>query len=230
LSEPGPLISQGRSADVFDLGDGRVLRRYRDPDHGCESEAAVMAFARSHGIPVPELFDAQGPDMVLERVDGPTMLEVMGKRPDKTPGLLRTLAGLHRAVHRVEAPSDLRAPFGPGASLLHLDFHPGNVILSPHGPVIIDWPNAVKGPGEADDLNTWLLLKTSTVPGGLLIRSAARVFQGLAAGMFKRRMRADVKGPLMEAVARRRLADRNLMDEEVVRIERLIPRDGLGKG
>ena len=24
-----------------------------------------MAFARSHGVPVPELFDAQGPDMVL---------------------------------------------------------------------------------------------------------------------------------------------------------------------
>jgi hypothetical protein len=57
----------------------------------------------------------------------------------------------------------------------------------------------------------------------LLIRSAARVFQGLAAGMFKRRTGADVTGPLMEAVARRRLADRNLMDEEVVRIERLIP-------
>ena len=69
-----------------------------------------MEFARSHGIPVPELFDAQGPDMVLERVDGPTMLEVMGKRPDRTRGLLRTLAGLHEAVHGVEAPGDLRAP------------------------------------------------------------------------------------------------------------------------
>ena len=27
---PGPLIGAGRSADVYDIGDGRVLRRYRD--------------------------------------------------------------------------------------------------------------------------------------------------------------------------------------------------------
>ena len=29
-AEPGRLIAGGRSADVYEAGDGRVLRRYRD--------------------------------------------------------------------------------------------------------------------------------------------------------------------------------------------------------
>ena len=28
---PGPLLASGRAADVFDIGDGKVLRRYRAP-------------------------------------------------------------------------------------------------------------------------------------------------------------------------------------------------------
>ncbi len=27
---PGTLVGAGRNADVYDIGDGRVLRRYRD--------------------------------------------------------------------------------------------------------------------------------------------------------------------------------------------------------
>jgi hypothetical protein len=38
---PGPLIGAGRAADVYDIGGGRVLRRYRVP-FDVEPEAAVM--------------------------------------------------------------------------------------------------------------------------------------------------------------------------------------------
>jgi hypothetical protein len=46
---PGTLIGAGRNADVYDIGDGRVLRRYRD---GREArrvtlEAQVMMHARA---------------------------------------------------------------------------------------------------------------------------------------------------------------------------------------
>ena len=39
MSEPGPLVGTGRAADVYDIGNGRVLRRYRT-DHDSTIEAA----------------------------------------------------------------------------------------------------------------------------------------------------------------------------------------------
>jgi aminoglycoside phosphotransferase (APT) family kinase protein len=50
------------------------------------------------------------------------------------------LARLHAQLHEIEAPPEL----GDGR-LLHMDFHPGNVILSPDGPVVIDWGIARAG-------------------------------------------------------------------------------------
>jgi hypothetical protein len=59
---PGPwkLVGSGRHADVYDLGDGRVLRRYRDASAVADREAGVMVHAWSHGVPVPEVFDVSG--------------------------------------------------------------------------------------------------------------------------------------------------------------------------
>lgn len=63
---PGPLIAHGRAADVFDLGDGRVLRRYRSVpvDRLVEREAAVMTHLAAHGYPVPRVHDAAGADLI----------------------------------------------------------------------------------------------------------------------------------------------------------------------
>ena len=38
---PGPLIGSGRAADVYALGDGKVLRRYRFA-RSCTAEAGLM--------------------------------------------------------------------------------------------------------------------------------------------------------------------------------------------
>jgi thiamine kinase-like enzyme len=57
---------------------------------------------------------------------------------------------LHRQLHAIPAPADLPAPLGEGTSLVHLDLHPGNVLLTASGPVVIDWPNAGRGSGLAD--------------------------------------------------------------------------------
>ena len=53
-----------------------------------------------------------------------------------------TLADLHERLHQVPPPAEMPELAGGGAALLHLDLHPMNVILSPTGPVVIDWPNA----------------------------------------------------------------------------------------
>jgi len=51
---PGTLVGAGRNADVFDVGDGRVLRRYRDGREArrVDTEAQVMVRARAAGVPL----------------------------------------------------------------------------------------------------------------------------------------------------------------------------------
>ena len=74
--------------------------------------------------------------LVLELVDGPTMLADLGRRPWRLARHARTLAELHARLHKV--------PY-EGERLLHLDLHPDNVLLSARGPVVIDWTNARAG-------------------------------------------------------------------------------------
>ncbi|MCP4682435.1 MAG: aminoglycoside phosphotransferase family protein [Desulfobacterales bacterium] len=44
-----------------------------------------------------------------------------------------------------------------GTALCHGDFHPGNVIMGPNGPVVIDWSGGVWGNTLADVARTWFL-------------------------------------------------------------------------
>ena len=72
-----------------------------------------------------------------------------------------TLAMLLDHLHAITAPDWLPSPLGAGTALLHLDLHPENVILTQRGPVVIDWPNAARGPGAADVAHTWVVLACS---------------------------------------------------------------------
>jgi aminoglycoside phosphotransferase (APT) family kinase protein len=215
------LVGACRRADVYDLGDGKVLRRYRDPAAVAGREAEVMAHALAHGVPVPEVFDVSGGDIVMEHVVGPTMLQVLTRRPWTLDSHARLLAALHSTVHAVPALSWLRAPFGDGPALLHTDLHPGNVILTEAGPRLIDWEGAVRGPAEADMALTWVLLATSQVPGPLVQRTVIQTFQAL----FARRYLAAVH-PLTQswlaAAARHRLDDPVLLEPEAAVLRRLL--------
>jgi aminoglycoside phosphotransferase (APT) family kinase protein len=236
VAVPGRLVGAGRNADVYDIGDGRVLRRYRDGRRAdrVEAEARVMVHARASGVPVPEVFDVSGSDIVMERATGPTMLEVAGRRPWTVRAQARLLARLHGLVHRV--PVDgvdglvLPAPFGTagqgdGDVLLHRDLHPQNVILTGHGPVLIDWEGAARGPAVADVAMTWVIIGFSDIPGSRLRAFAARGVQAAFTRSFVR-----AAGPIDESwrlmVIRHRLADPNLLPAEAARLKRLAPGDG----
>ncbi|MGD0698820.1 MAG: aminoglycoside phosphotransferase family protein [Trebonia sp.] len=223
---PGTLIGVGRNADVYDIGGGRVLRRYRadrDP-HDVELQAQVMRHARAFGAPVPEVFEVSGPDIVMERADGPTMLEVLGGRPWKLRRQARLLAWLHHLVHQVPAMPGLRIlgsdEDGDGHVLLHRDLHPQNVILTPTGPLIIDWEGAACGPAIYDVAMTWVIIGFSQVPGTGLEAAVTRAFQGLFTRSFVR-----AAGPIdhnwRATAVRHRLADPNVLPEERARLERL---------
>lgn len=217
-------MARGRWTDVYDLGGGRILKRYRDTSAKpiAAFEAAVMVHARAHGVPVPEVFEVNGRDLVLERIDGPTMLRDLTRRPFAMRHQAQTLAELHRIVHTVPAPEGLPHPFGPGDALLHLDLHPDNVILSPSGPVLIDWQGAVAGPAAADVAHTWLLIRTSVVPGPLPQRAVGTVGQRLFARTFLAHVDATAATRELPAVGARRLRDPSLLEAEAARIRRLL--------
>ena len=128
-----------------------------------------MSFMRDHGYPVPaveELSD-DGLDMVMERIDGVTMVEAIGKAPWSVRRQAATLADLHRRLHEIEAPDFLpAAPVGTGTKVLHLDLHPLNVMVGPRGPFVIDWPNARRGDPFVDIGLAWVLMAAGQIPGG----------------------------------------------------------------
>ncbi|GAA1461232.1 phosphotransferase [Nocardiopsis exhalans] len=148
---PVPLAS-GRDAEVFALNGRRVLRRYRN---FCDTapEAAAVAHAARHGYPVPEVYRAQGGELEMERLYGPTMLDASLDGRISPQESSRILAELHTRLHGL--------PGRGGAAqgrLLHMDLHPGNVVLTPRGPVVIDWTNARDGAPDLDLALTALLL------------------------------------------------------------------------
>lgn len=154
------LIGTGRDADVFALGSGRVLRRYRkggDVAH----ELEMMRHVAAHGFPVPFVFEGCGTDMVMERIDGPTMLASL-MAGELEPGAAgRMLAELANALHSVPA-LDSMVPF---ERVIHLDLHPDNVILGERGPVLIDWRNSADGPPCLDNALTAVIIAQAVLAG-----------------------------------------------------------------
>ena len=223
---PGTLVGAGRNADVYDVGGGRVLRRYRDGRDAAavEREGQVMAHARAHGVPVPEVFEVTGSDIIMERATGPTMLDVLARRPWTLRRQARLLARLHATVHQVPALPGLRAPCGDedrgSQVLLHRDLHPMNVILTSAGPVIIDWEGAARGPAVYDVALTWVIIASSEVPDTGLAAAAVRGLQAQLTRSFVRA--AGPIDPVWRAQAvRDRLLDRNVLPAERARLERL---------
>ena len=218
---PGALIGRGRRADVYDLGDGRVLRRYREGPRQVEQEADVMTHARSHGVPVPEVFDVAGTtDLILEAVSGPTMLQDLTRRPWRVVAHARTLARLHKLVHAVDALEWLREPFGPGNRLLHVDLHPENVILTKRGPQIIDWEGAAQGPAEADIAMCWVLMRTSEIPGPPVQRRVGAAGQALFSRLFLSAC-PGLDTSWLATAAEYRIADPTVTARERTRLARL---------
>jgi aminoglycoside phosphotransferase (APT) family kinase protein len=132
-------------------------------------EAQIMEFVQAQGFPVPavEEISADGFAMVMERIEGPNMVAMMGNRPWTIPRMGRVLAELHGSLHELTAPSWLPdAPVGQGNGLLHLDLHPLNVMMGRKGPVVIDWARACQGDPAVDVALAWILIAAGEVAAG----------------------------------------------------------------
>jgi aminoglycoside phosphotransferase (APT) family kinase protein len=218
----GPrLVGRGRWADVVDAGGRRVVRTYRDSHRDATREAELMRYLVELGLRVPAVYDAEGPSIVMERIEGPTMLDDVARRPWLLLAHARTLAGLHDAIHRAPPPSWLAPAFGGGNGIVHLDLHPGNVLMAPDGPVVIDWQSAACGPPWADFALAYVIMSTSTPSGRLWTRAVATAGQGVFASAFLGRCTPAPTRSQLATAAHERLADRGLPTAEVRRVQRL---------
>jgi aminoglycoside phosphotransferase (APT) family kinase protein len=170
-------------------------------------EARTMEYLRGQGYPVPavEEISDDGTDLVMERIDGPSMVDYMSRRPWAIRGQGKVLATLHRQLHEIAAPDFLpAAPVGAGDRFLHMDLHPLNVMIGAKGPVVIDWPNAARGDPLVDLGLAWVLMAAGEIPsnpviGAILGRGRAALINGFLAnvdsdrGALERKLR-DVVG------------------------------------
>lgn len=190
-----------------------------------------MEYLRQQNYPVPFVEDISddGSDLVIERIEGPSMVEAIARAPWTVRRQGRLLAQLHQRLHEVVPPDFLAAaPVGKGSSFLHLDLHPLNVIIGPEGPVVIDWTHASVGDPFVDVALAWALMSAGEVPGGewkakLLGRGRALLVNGFV----DRFDRAQIAARLRQVVDWK-VKDPHMSTAEVEAMWRLVERSEAG--
>jgi predicted Ser/Thr protein kinase len=129
--------------------------------------------------------------LIYEKVVGPSMLACIEPTIVSASYYAKSLAQIHYELHQVKIDIsanlknelsknimctevitepekaivlEILGTLPEGRTLCHYDFHPGNIILSPNGPVIIDWLNALVGHQAADVTRTFMMLSSSAIP------------------------------------------------------------------
>ena len=133
--------------------------------------------------------------LIYDRLDGSSMLDRIGQHPLELDTLAQQFAVLHASMHDTEGSGlpglhdELRRLIGragdhlpapartaalsrlgelpEGSALCHGDMHPGNVLLTARGPVVIDWMTASSGNPAADVARTLFLLRDSSIPASV---------------------------------------------------------------
>lgn len=220
----GELIGRGRDCDVFAAGPGRVVRRNR-AGRSTETEALTMQHCAAHGYPVPEVFEADGPDIVMQRLDGPTMLGDLSARPWTMTSKAQLLADLIDRLERIPLPDHELAPVIAGGDVVvHLDLHPDNVVLTPEGPLVIDWSNAAVGAAGVDAANTWLTLAAGRPDGSIATRTLVTAGRRLFVRAFLSAIDRDAAVLSLPTALQLRLRDPNLSDSERAAMQAVVDR------
>jgi aminoglycoside phosphotransferase (APT) family kinase protein len=178
-----------------------------------EHEARVTTAAGAAGCPAPRCFglaEVNGrTGLVLERLTGPMLTDLLLAGPDPAAAL-RQLARLQAGIHQHEIPGlsplharlsrrikSVRAVAGSladtalnrlerlpeGRALCHWDLHPGNVIVTGSGPVVIDWSGASSGNPLADVARSLFLLADAPLMNDAPPELVSSVARARAAGV-----------------------------------------------
>ena len=218
-------VAEGREAEMFAWEDGSILRLLREPgaEGRNQGQAAAMEVARSRGVRVPAVLGATTvmgrPGLIMERIDGPDLLTLIGRRPWMVFRIARICGEVHAQLHEVRAPGvippvkeTLKQGIGSsgqlpqhlaefalgvldglpdGDALCHGDFHPGNILMAGDEPVLIDWTNAMRGDPAADVARTRMMLRLGEAPPGspFVLRALALVGRNLLLSQYLRSYR-----------------------------------------
>lgn len=160
--------------------------------------------------------------IIYQHVDGTPLLRILADKPWRMLYAAHLLARLHVALHDYQAvdlpsqrerlmhrlavipvlPDPTRqrllarlATLPGGARLCHGDFHPDNVLITAHGPVVIDWNDATRGEPAADVARSMILMRDSVIPAGVPMRWLIGLLRGLLYTIYRqqyRRLRPQV--------------------------------------
>lgn len=140
-------IAEGREAEIFEYGDGRVLRLYRSgrPLEHAQVQAAILQAAADAGVRVPAVHGVETVDgragIVLERISGDDLFEIVARSPWRIFSLSGLTARLQAEMHKQAAPlalppvreSHRRAIAGSGAPQEFIDIALKSLDLLPEG-------------------------------------------------------------------------------------------------
>ena len=107
--QKGPLLAEGRTAEIFSWGEDQVLKLYRPgfPTTDAEYEYRKALASQETGFAVPAVGEMVTVDgragITYQRVEGVTMLQVLQIAPWKVLPLTRQLAALHADMHQRSA-------------------------------------------------------------------------------------------------------------------------------
>lgn len=192
-------------------GPAFVARVYPVGSATAGREDLAMTAAAPHGLPVPRVW-ARGvvagrPVLVMSFVTGALAFEALTAQPEQAEALGRAMGETLGRLHMVAAPSGLSARTdawldlgGPALApvrhlllavpgqdrLLHLDYHPKNVLVQAGRVVaVLDWENALAGPPHVDLARSRAILRAAVLGGLIPVsqRGAVAAFEaGLVAG------------------------------------------------
>lgn len=211
--KPGGLISVGSQWELRYYGPDHVIRTSTQ-SLNLSREAEALSVVGSRGFPVPMLIEQPNPSsIVMERLDGPTMLEDLTSRPWTLGRHAKNLARLHRALGAIAAPSHWER-VSDGESVVHLDLHPGNIRLTSRGPMVLNWNGSARGSCEFDAAVTYVILRTGVSRNGRFAQLLIGALRKRFANIFLKEFgRSDVLPRVREA-AELRLLNGDLSSHE----------------
>lgn len=174
------LIAKGNTADVFEYGEGKVCKLFKNgyDEAAVDREILNTKVMNKTSVKTPRFLEKVQIEgrtgVIYSKVTGPTLLTELKNEmtPEKFACILQEMSVLQKQLHTHESTEcisykEFLSYFGydkldqlpDGNTICHGDFHPDNIIRTPDNDlVLIDFMNVCHGPKEYDIARTYVLI------------------------------------------------------------------------
>ena len=183
-----------------------------------EYNATASAFQIGLPVPQPFEFVRIGEcfGVTYTPIFGISLLDKLQQHPGQVFSIAKEMAVLHTTINRANAPADIptqkecilrnldrisdlsaaqKEKVRKTLSVLpdehwlcHGDFHPGNIMLTDAGPMVIDWMSGCSGSPAGDLVRSLLIMSTSSIPTNtpVITQIAMNLFRNLLVNAYKK--------------------------------------------